>query len=101
MLGLLPALLEKFGSKSAIYEAVESAPAFSRPRVRRYFFDSDRLRAAPLAVYRAAKDLADTPQERASERSYLADERTRQVAPRSTSAASCQRSCRRTWSRSD
>ncbi len=80
MLGLLPALLEKFGSKSAIYEAVGERTGVQPTTVRRYFYDSDRLRAAPLAVYRVAKELADTPQGRTSENSYLTDDRTRQVA---------------------
>ncbi len=80
MVGLLPALLERFGLKSAVYEAVAERTGVLPTTVRRYFNDHNPLRAAPLAVYRAAKKLADAPQERGPEQSYLADERTRQVA---------------------
>ncbi len=80
MLSLLPALQEQFDTKSALYEMVGERTGVLPTTVRRYFDDSSRLRAAPLAVYRVAKKLADTPRGRASEKSYLADEHTRQVA---------------------
>ncbi len=80
MLRLLPALLKRFDTKSALYEAVGERTGVLPTTVRRYFYDCDRLRSAPLAVYRAARELASTPQEGASDRSYLADERTRRAA---------------------
>ncbi len=80
MLGLLPALLERFDTKSALYEAVSERTGVQPTTVRRYFYACDRLHHAPLAVYRVAKNLAGAPHAGAANSSYLADKRTRRAA---------------------
>jgi len=82
MLRLLPALLSRCGTKSAIYQAISERTGVQPTTVRRYFYESGRVCYAPLAVYRVAKELAAEPRPPSSADSYLADEQTRHLAQR-------------------
>ena len=89
MCRLLPALMESYGTKSAVYEAVAARTGVQPATVRRYFYHNGQVSYAPLAVYREAQSMAHGPDGAASGPSYLADEQTRDLAHRL--ALKCQR----------
>jgi hypothetical protein len=82
MQGLLPALLARCSTKSAIYEALAQRTGVQPTTMRRYFCDNGQACYAPLPVYRAAQELAAPACPPARDSSYLADEQTRRLAYR-------------------
>jgi hypothetical protein len=80
MLRLLPALLERYGTKSAVYQAVGERTGVQPATVRRYFCENGEACQAPLGVYRQARDLACGLSPSGPVNSYLADEQTRNLA---------------------
>ncbi len=80
MMDMLPALLRRYDTKSALYQAIAERTGVQPTTVRRYFYESGRVCYAPLSVYRVAQDLVGEPEGEPLADSYLSDDRTRHLA---------------------
>lgn len=83
MCRLLPALLKAYDTKAALCRALSERTGVRPDTIRRYFRESSPVSSAPLAVYRAARELTPGSSDGGSERdSYLARPETCRVARR-------------------
>jgi len=77
---LLPALLRKFQTKEHLCSFMSRETGLRIGSVRRYFQTGGQLRYAPVTIYKWARRLAEDGAPLKRGNSYLADQRTRQVA---------------------
>jgi hypothetical protein len=66
VLPLLPVLLDALGTKEAVYRGIGERTGVRPGTVRRYFQNHGTVRQAPIAVWRAARDLASEMGSRAA-----------------------------------